>query len=455
MLAVELIRKKRDGKELTAKEIDFLVQGFTRKEIPDYQFSAFLMAAYIRGMTDEETLHLTRSYIESGEILDLKGIEPKIDKHSTGGVGDKVSIVLAPLVASCGVKVPMISGRGLGHTGGTLDKLESIPGFRTSLSIKEIRKQLENIGFVICGQTGELAPADGKIYALRDVTGTVNSISLIAASIMSKKLAEDIDGLVLDVKTGSGAFMEDMNDALKLANKMCTIGHLYGKRTVALITSMDEPLGWAVGNGVEIAECIQILKKGSGDNNLIELIKVLASFMLLISEKSPDYSSARKKVEQALSQGLAYQKFREMIKAQGGDLSFIEQPESLYETQYRKPVTSASDGFIQGIDTRKVGIAGLVLGAGRKKIEDEIDHSVGIIVRKKIGDKVAKGEVLVELLGNNEENLTEAENLIKQAYTISGNKKEPLPIIHYIVDYAHKVEWQEFCKNPVYPFKDR
>ncbi|MGB9561414.1 MAG: thymidine phosphorylase [bacterium] len=431
----ELIRKKRDGESLTREEIEFLVRGYTSGAIPDYQFSALLMAIYIRGMKDEELLNLTRSYIESGLTLDLGEIDkPKVDKHSTGGVGDKVSIPLAPLVASLDVVVPMISGRGLGHTGGTLDKLESIPGFRTNLTVSEFKAQLKTIGVAITGQTGELAPADGKIYALRDVTATVDSIPLIAASIMSKKLAEGIDGLVLDVKTGSGAFMAKLDDALSLAKTMTKLGTLYGKKTIALITDMSEPLGKTVGNALEIVESIDILRNEKPDPKLLELILMLGAYMLIIAGVENEIEKGVKRLQKAISSGKAYEKFLRMVESQGGDLNSLEKHFSLVRTKLTLEVTSSAEGYVAEIDTRRIGLAACNLGAGRIKKEDKIDHSVGFIIFKKIGDSVEKYEPLARVFANDEEKAHWAAAALKSAFKISETKPSKPPLIYGIVD---------------------
>lgn len=451
MLVQELIRKKRDGGIFSQEEIEYLVSNYTKGEIPDYQFSALLMAIYFRGMTSEELLYLTKSYIESGVRLDLSDIKaPKIDKHSTGGVGDKVSLILAPLVASCGVAVPMISGRGLGHTGGTLDKLESIPGFRTMLTIEELKNQLRKIGVAICGQTKELVVADGKIYALRDVTATVDSIPLISASIMSKKLAEGIDRLVLDVKTGNGAFMQEIEKAVELAQTMCKIGNLYGKPAVALVTDMNEPLGEMVGNALEVLESVQILQGQKRNSPVCEIVLTLGAFMLILAGFTDNLWDGRKQLETNLLKGKALEKFQELVAHQGGDTGVCDKPESIVKAKYRFEVPSQAGGYVAQIDTRAIGVAAIALGAGRASLEDKIDHSAGLIVRKKVGDKVEIGEPLVEILANDETRARAIISSIQKAYKISEEKCAPRPLIYYLVDHQNVTPWEDFLKNPIY-----
>ncbi len=389
----KIIKEKRDGKILSKEEIYFMVHGYTKGEIPDYQFSAFLMAVFFKGMTDDELFFYTNAIIESGKKFDLSKIPlPKIDKHSTGGVGDKVSLVLAPLVASCGVCVPMVSGRALGHTGGTLDKLESIPGFKTSMDHTEFLKLLQKTGFAIIGQTEELCPADRKIYALRDVTATVDSIPLIAASIMSKKIAEGIEGLVLDVKTGNGAFMKKEKDAEELAKKMISIGKKAGVKTLALLTDMSKPLGRMVGNSLEIIEAIETLK-GNGPSDLTELVLSLAEKMLELAKiKNP-----HKLLEQNIKNGKALEKLKEMIKNQNGNPGVIDNYSLLPLAKEITEVKSPMNGYIYEMDTEKIGMLLVELGGGRKKKEDTVDHGVGFEFLKKTGDKVKKGETIVKI----------------------------------------------------------
>ena len=394
---ISLIHKKRNGKSLTREEIQFLISGYTKDKIPDYQLAALLMAVYFQGMDFQEITDLTQAMLFSGKVLDLSDVKKtKVDKHSTGGIGDKVSLILAPLVASCGICVPMISGRGLGHTGGTLDKLESITGFRTNLTIKQFKNQLRKIGVAMIGQTAEIAPADKKIYALRDVTATVDSIPLIAASIMSKKLAEDLDGLVLDVKFGSGAFMSDFKKAKELAQTMVQIGKRSGVKTIALLTDMNNPLGDYVGNSLEIIETIESLKN-RGPKDLMEVTFTLAEQMLKIAK----IKGGRKLLEKKIKTGAAMNKFREIISYQGGDVRVIEDYTRLPIAKNKIKVQAQKSGFIHFIDSFQIGMLLIKLGGGRLKIEDKIDHSCGFRVCKKIGDFVEKGECLVEIFRDN------------------------------------------------------
>ena len=390
---VDIIRKKRDGLELSDHEIGACIDGIVSGSVPDYQISAFLMAVYFQDMSESETVALTDAMMHSGEVLDLSQIPgPKIDKHSTGGVGDKVSIVLAPLAASLGIKVPMISGRGLGHTGGTLDKLEAIPGFRVDLSVHEFLRNVGDIGECIAGQTAEMAPADGKMYALRDVTATVDSIPLIAASIMSKKLAEGADGLVLDVKTGNGAFMDDLGSAVKLAETMVDIGAGLGRRMAALVTDMSQPVGRMVGNAAEIAECVETLQ-GRGPDDLVELVVALASKMAALAEMD----LGRSQILSALSDGRAFEKFKLMVERQGGDVSAVENLLEVGVSPHAETVASSRTGWVTAIDTRQVGVAAMALGAGRRQAGAAIDHSVGLEVLAKLGDRVEPGQPLVKV----------------------------------------------------------
>ncbi len=382
MLVTDLIRKKRDGAELQRNEIEFLVNGYTRDEIPDYQISAWLMAVLLRGMTRAELAALTESMLNSGQVLNFSELPAaKVDKHSTGGVGDKTSLIIAPIAAAGGLYVPMISGRGLGHTGGTLDKLESIPGFNVNLSVTDFRRVLAQCGAGLIGQTKEIAPADKKLYALRDVTGTVESPYLICASIMSKKLAEGIDALVLDVKTGSGAFMKSEKDAVFLAELMVETGQRLGKRITALITDMDQPLGRAVGNALEVAECIEILNgHGShGSNDLRELSLILSAWMFLLGKRVRTIDEGRELAEQMISSGKAREKFREMIRLQGGNPDVMDNPGLLPQAQQKADVKSPASGFVTSIMSEQIGIAGVLLGGGRARKEDSVDPAVGII----------------------------------------------------------------------------
>jgi pyrimidine-nucleoside phosphorylase len=416
---VDLIRKKRDGGALAPAEIEFLVDTYTRGEVPDYQIAAWLMAVVLRGLTREETASLTHSMLHSGEVLDL-GFLPakKVDKHSTGGVGDKTSLVLAPLVAAAGLYVPMISGRGLGHTGGTLDKLESIPGFRVGLPVAEFRRVLETCGCSMIGQTEKIAPADGKLYALRDVTGTVESPYLICASIMSKKLAEGTDALVLDVKTGSGAFMKKEEDAVFLAELMVETGERMGKQMVALITNMDQPLGRMVGNALEVRESIEVLS-GGGPRDLRELCLELAAWMFCLGDASQSVAQGRQLAEQTIASGKALEKFRHMVELQGGDPLCIDDPQRLAIAPHAVDVVSPRAGFISAIQCEHVGAACVVLGGGRERKEDSVDPSVGIVVHKKIGDSVAAAGPLCTVFCHSDAQAARAVDLLEASYMIT------------------------------------
>ncbi|MBZ5506352.1 MAG: thymidine phosphorylase [Acidobacteriia bacterium] len=434
MLVTDLIRRKRDGSELQRNEIEFLVNGYTRDAIPDYQMSAWLMAVLWRGMTRAELAALTESMLNSGQVLDFSELPAaRVDKHSTGGVGDKTSLIIAPIVAAGGLFVPMISGRGLGHTGGTLDKLESIPGFNVNLSVADFRRVLAQCGAGLIGQTAEIAPADKKLYALRDVTGTVESPYLICASIMSKKLAEGIDALVLDVKTGSGAFMKAEKDAVFLAELMVETGQRLGKRVSALITDMDQPLGRAVGNALEVAECIEALN-GKGPDDLRELSLVLAAWMFFLGKRVRSMDEGRELAEQMISSGKARDKFREMIRLQGGNAAVMDNPGLLPQAKQKTDVKSRTAGFITGIMCEQIGTAGVLLGGGRARKEDSVDPAVGIMIHKKVGDKVSVGEPLCTVFYNSAERMASAAPLIEQSYTIAA--AAPLkarPLVHQII----------------------
>lgn len=394
---LSLLQRKQKRGRLTAAEIEWLINGYTRGEIPDYQMAAFLMAAYLRGLVKGETIALTRALMQSGQVLNLSAIPgPKVDKHSTGGVGDKVSLVLTPLVAACGVVVPMVSGRSLGHTGGTLDKLESIPGFRTDLTIREFTAVLERVGAAMIGSTEEMCPADRKLYALRDVTGTVDSIPLIASSIMAKKLAAGIEGLVLDVKTGSGAFLPRLRAARQLARLMIDIGTAMGKRVRALITSMSQPLGWAVGNSLEVKEAIETLK-GKGPNDLLEVTLALGQEMLILAGVARKRQQATRLLLRALTTGRALSKFQALIQAQGGNPAVIDEPGLLPSGRYRQETRAETSGYIRTLDAYQVGMLGLEIGLGRRRLDDLIDPGAGFVFRKKAGDRVEKGEILAEV----------------------------------------------------------
>ncbi len=429
MNPVEIIIKKRNGQTLTQDEIKFFINGFLDGKIPDYQMSAFLMAIYFNGMNSDETVALTRVMLYSGEVLDLSYIEGlKVDKHSTGGVGDKTSLIIAPVAAAAGVKVPMISGRGLGHTGGTLDKLESIPGFRTDLSKNDFIKIVDKIGACLIGQTKEIAPADKKIYALRDVTGTVESIPLICASIMSKKLAEGINGLVLDVKTGNGAFMKTIDDSENLAVNLKTISESFGVNTIAYITDMNQPLGNYVGNWLEVYESVKILRN-EVHNELTELCHLLAGTMIYLGGKSLDVNEGKMISQELISNGKAYQKFLEIVESQSGDVSFIENLEKYPEPKYRIEVKSPRDGYIYKIDSFSIGMLGIELGAGRMKYTDVIDPKAGFIFFKKVGDEVKKGDLLVEMRTDKESSEYFLKKLLN-SIEIADEKPEPLPLVY-------------------------
>ena len=429
MRAVDLIRKKRDSGEHSREEIDFLISGYTSGKIPDYQMAAWLMAAWLRGLNRPEIAALTEAMLYSGEVVNLSDLPgKKVDKHSTGGVGDKTSLILAPIVAAGGLTVPMISGRGLGHTGGTLDKLESIPGFNVNLSLEEFRRVLRECGMALIGQTAEIAPADKKIYALRDATSTVENIGLICASIMSKKLAEGIDALALDVKTGSGAFMKREEDSVRLAEVMVETGQRMGKKVVALITDMDQPLGRMAGHSNEVIECIDVLS-GRGPADLRELSLELSSWMFFLGERTKTLDEGRHLAEAMLSSGQAKEKFRQGIRLQGGDERIIDDPQLLPQARNHADVPSPSAGFISATNCEQLGTALATLGGGREKKEDTIDHAVGLEFRKRIGDRVEKGEPLVTIHYNSGAKLPEAQNLIAASYQIGESapgQKRPL-----------------------------
>ena len=433
MRVVDLIHRKRDAGELTPEEIRFLIEGYTRGTIPDYQMAAWLMAAWIRGLSPAELAALTDSMLHSGKVLDWGNLpERKVDKHSTGGVGDKTSLILAPIVAAGGLRVPMISGRGLGHTGGTLDKLESIAGFNVNLSLAEFRRVLEKCGCALIGQTEEIAPADKKIYALRDVTGTVDNPFLICASIMSKKLAEGIDALVLDVKTGSGAFMKKIEDAEYLAGLMVETGKRMGKKMVALITDMDQPLGHTAGNAMEIAECVEVLG-GGGPADLRELSIELSGWMFFLGDRTKDVAEGRKLAEEMIASGRARDKFRDIIREQGGDARIVNEPQRLPQARARLDVVSASAGFVSGIECERLGIACGVLGGGREKKEDAIDPAVGLEFHSRLGERVERGSKLATLHYNSNARLDEARKLVEASYRIGPAPPAPRPLVHKVI----------------------
>ncbi len=431
MRAVDIIRQKRDGEELSRDEIAWMVAGIARGDVADYQWSALLMAILWRGMTAAETAALCDAMMRSGSIVDLSPIRGrKIDKHSTGGVGDKTSLILAPIAAAAGVPVPMVSGRGLGHTGGTLDKLESIPGFRTDLDLTAYRTVLQRCGLVMIGQTAEIAPADKFLYALRDATATVESIPLIAASIMSKKLAEGIDGLVLDVKTGNGAFMTELDDSRTLAKTMCSIGRNMGKQVIALITRMDQPLGRAAGNAVEVVESVECLR-GRGPDDLMRLSIELAAEMVVLGERTRTLGEARELCRQVIADGRALERFREMIECQGGDPRVVDDSSLLPAAGRRVEVPAPRSGIVERLAARPIGHATMLLGAGRARVDSSIDPAVGVLLHKKTGDPVDEGEPLCTLLVNDESRLSEILALIKDAYGITD---EPVSVPSLILD---------------------
>jgi len=433
MIPYEVILKKRNGEKLSREEIEFMVMGYVRGEIPDYQMAAFLMTIYFRHMDEEERAILTEIMARSGDMVDLSEIGEKIvDKHSSGGVGDKTTLVVAPLVASVGVPIAKMSGRALGHTGGTIDKLESIPGFKTSLPLEEFINNVKKYGIAIVGQTANLAPADKKIYALRDATATVDEISLIASSIMSKKLAGGADAFVLDVKAGSGAFMKTVEDAKGLARAMVGIGKAHGKDTIALITNMEEPLGIYVGNSLEVLEAIEFLK-GNYDEKFFELCMEISSYMVKLSGKM-DEREAKAALVESLKTGKALEKFRELVKAQGGDERVVDDPwKYLPISSETMEIKSERSGYVKDINTEKVGIASMLLGAGRVNKEDTIDHSVGIKVLKKIGDRVEEGEPIAIIYMSRKSRVDEAAKAIKKAYTIVEEPVKKLPMIYEVI----------------------
>lgn len=426
---IDIIEKKRDGDELNREEIRYFVKGFTNGSIPDYQASALLMAMYLNELTDEETFELTDAMKDSGDTIDLSSVRGHtVDKHSTGGVGDKTTLIVLPMVSACLVPVAKMSGRGLGFTGGTIDKLESIPGFRTSLTEEEFLEQVQQIGIALTGQTGNITPADKKIYALRDVTGTVENMSLIASSIMSKKLAAGNESIVLDVKTGKGAFMKRQKDARELAELMCRIGENAGRRTCCLITNMDQPLGYAVGNALEVKEAIDTLK-GNGPDDLVELCEQLAGIMIYLGGRVRSLEEGPMMAHGALASGAALDKFRALVTAQGGDPSVIDDPDHQFpQAKFHQSVTAKTSGYVQDLDAHLVGQASRSTGAGRESLAQEIDPSAGILLRKKVGDKVSVKDELAVVYAGSKRKLIEGVEKLEAAYTI-GNKapeKEPL-----------------------------
>jgi pyrimidine-nucleoside phosphorylase len=433
MRAVDIIRKKRDGAELLPEEIQFMVDGSTGGQVPDYQVSAWLMATLLKGMSDAETAALTQAMLHSGKVLDFSALPAaKVDKHSTGGVGDKTSLVLAPLVAAGGLYVPMISGRGLGHTGGTLDKLESIPGFNVNLSAADFRRVLEKCGCAMIGQTAEVAPADKKLYALRDVTGTVESPGLICASIMSKKMAEGIDALVLDVKTGGGAFMKKPEDAIHLAEIMVATGRRMEKNVVALITDMDQPLGSKVGNALEVMECVEVMR-GGGPRDLIELCVELGGWMFYLGKRSATVEEGKRLAQELIASGAALERFRQMVRLQGGNAEVIDHPTRLPQANSTEVFKSPATGFVGAIDCQGMGAASCALGGGRGTKDDKIDFAVGLVLHKKVGERVSQGEPLCTVHYNHPEKMRRALEIIKRCYRITASAPEARTLVQRVI----------------------
>lgn len=442
MTAIDIITRKRDGQPLSEAEIAFLVDGYTRGDIPDYQMAAFLMAVYFQDMTREETVALTRLMRDSGVTLDLSALPgPKVDKHSTGGVGDKVSLVLAPLVATCGIINPMISGRSLAHTGGTLDKLESIPGFRTQIDLETFVSHLEQRGVAMIGQTPEICPADRKIYALRDATATVQSIPLICGSILSKKLAENLDALVLDVKCGSGAIFPDPADAEKLAQALVDTASHFGLKTVAFLTQMEQPLGRNIGTWLETREAIDMLQ-GKAEADFYEITIALSAMMVWLGGKADDYQGARNLVERQLQTGAAFEKFRDMVQAQGGDLRVVDKPESYPKPRDEYKILAPATGYVQQVHARTLGEVCLLLGAGRRTKDDGIDYLAGIVVHKKVGEQVMQGEALATLSAGARPIEVGLAERARRAFTITPEPVAPLPLIHAMIDASGKHAWR-------------
>lgn len=434
MRAYDLILKKREGGELSAAETDFLIRGFVDGAVPDYQMAAFLMAVYFRGLSFREMAELTSAMVDSGERCDLSGIPGiKVDKHSTGGVGDKTTLVVAPLAAACGVPVVKMSGRGLGHTGGTIDKLESIPGFRTELTLPEMVSQVREVGIAVTAQTGNLTPADRLMYALRDVTATVDSIPLIASSVMSKKIASGADAVVLDVKTGRGAFMQREEDARNLARAMVQIGRRHRRRTVALVTGMDEPLGRAVGNALEMREAIAVLAGADPPADLLALCRYLAAYMVYLGGRAGSLKEARELVDERLASGAALETLRAWVRVQGGDERVLDEPDLLPGAASRREVVTAAGGYVERIDARLVGRAAVALGAGRTVKGEQIDPAVGVLLLRKVGDRVEAGEALATVHENGR-GAAEALDLVREAYVLSPTVLSPGPLVRAVVD---------------------
>ncbi len=431
--AYDIIVKKRNKKHHTSEEIDFLIRGYTEGAIPDYQVSAWLMAGFLNGLNEEETFFLTRAMLNSGKTLDLGSIQkPKIDKHSTGGVGDKVSLVLAPAAAACGIMVPMTSGRGLGFSGGTLDKLESIPGFRVNLSEREFLSILKKVGFVMSGQTETIAPADRKLYALRDVTGTVECIPFITSSILSKKLAEGADAVVMDVKCGSGAFMKTLEAARALARSLVSVAGRMGRRLICVISNMDQPLGSAVGNNLEVIESIDCLK-GNGPKDVVDLVCVLGGYMLLAGGAADTAEAGAKKVREVLENGEAFARFVDSVRVQGGSVETVQDVRCFQRAAYSLDIVAPRTGYVSAIDAENIGTAGVLLGAGRMKKEDTVDPSAGIRVHKKIGNAVDQGDVLATLYFNTEASVENASRIVLDAYSITGTKPKEFELVYEVI----------------------
>jgi pyrimidine-nucleoside phosphorylase len=431
MRSIDIIIKKRDKHELSSEEIDFFIQGYTRGEITDYQASAWAMAVLLNGMTARETTDLTLSMAHSGQILKLADIvDVAVDKHSTGGVGDKTTLAVLPIVAACGLPCGKMSGRGLGFSGGTLDKLESIPGYRVDLSTDEFRRQLTEIGIVLTGQSLDLAPADGKLYALRDVTGTVQSMPLIASSIMSKKIAGGATAIVLDVKTGLGAFMQTLDEARELAKTMVSIGELAGLKVETLLSDMNQPLGFAVGNTLEVKEALDVLH-GSGPADFREHCLVACQHMLVLGGRAADLASARQLAEAVIENGSAFEKFRQLVKAQGGDVSFVDQPEKMGRARYIETIPAPETGYLSQVHARLIGEAAVELGAGRARKGDPIDHAVGFEVLHKVGERIRAGEPLCIIHANDPEKINQARDAVLAAHLFSQTAVEPLPLFYH------------------------
>jgi pyrimidine-nucleoside phosphorylase len=431
---VSIIRKKRDGQTLLKEEIKYLIDQYTADEIPDYQISAFLMASFLNGLNDEESAALTESMLHSGEIVDLSHVSgKKVDKHSTGGVGDKLSLILAPIVASAGVPVPMISGRGLGHTGGTLDKLESIPGFTVDMDLARYKEIIGKHDLVLAGQTAEIAPADKKLYALRDVTATVESIPLIAGSIMSKKLAEGIDALVLDVKAGSGAFMKTKEDAIKLGEALVGIGTQFEKETIAYVTNMNQPLGYKIGNWLEVEECIDAMH-GEGPDDIMEITHLLSGTMIYLGGKAGSVKEGIEISKQQIENGQAFQKWLDIVEEQGGDVEMIKSPTKYPKAEYEFEIKADKSGFVSEMNSFEIGMASVELGAGRKKKEDDVDPQAGITLKKKIGDKISKGETILTGYTNKPSTIEAASDQLFGAVTIAEAKPEEVNLVSHTID---------------------